>query len=216
MNTIIGYIHICQKGDWTRTFRMLIDAIKQSGLYEQTSVIRLGVLNDAGVLKEDEILKDSKFQIVYTGKSAEYERPTLLHMRKSAENDDAENTLYYYLHTKGIRHFGTSKEACVVDWINCMIYWNIEEWRDAVEKLKVYSTYGCMDNNDYYSGNFWWARRDHIIKLPNKIGSHYGNPETWIQIVRNNKYSAYNLTYDGTKSYTTRVPREDYVKKKAE
>jgi hypothetical protein len=216
MNTIIGYIHICQKGDWTRSLRMLMDSIKQSGLYQQTSVIRLGVLNDTGVLKEDEILNDSKFQIVYIGKSAEYERPTLLHMRKSAENDDAENTMYYYLHTKGIKHFGTNLEACVVDWINCMLYWNIEEWRYAVEQLKTYATYGCMDNGHYYSGNFWWARRDHIVKLPNTIKPEYMAPETWIQTVRNNKFSAYNSPYKGTASYRNRLPRENYVKKKSD
>ena len=82
---IIGYIHICQKGDWKRSFTMLIDCIKKSGLYEKTKRIRLGILNDDGIYKNNDlILEDPKFKIVYVGKSQEYERPTLLHMRKMA------------------------------------------------------------------------------------------------------------------------------------
>ena len=84
---IIGYIHVCQIGEWKRSFKMLLDSIKTSGLYENTSVIRLGILNNIGVIQQDEILNDDKFEIVYVGRSEEYEVPTLLSIRKQAEQD---------------------------------------------------------------------------------------------------------------------------------
>ena len=56
-----------------------------------------------------------KIKIIYIGYSYEYERPTLIHMRKSIENT---NTKYLYLHTKGIRWFNTLIENNIVDWIN--------------------------------------------------------------------------------------------------
>jgi hypothetical protein len=121
---IIGYIHICQKGQWQRSFGMLINCIKQSGLYENTKVIRLGIVNDNSTIIPDDILEDPLFEIIYHGSSAEYERRTLLHMRKKAFEEP--NTNYFYLHTKGISHFGGDKEPQIIDWINLMLFWNIE------------------------------------------------------------------------------------------
>lgn len=207
--TIIGYIHICQTGEWKRSLTMLLHSIKKYGLYESTSEIRIGIVNDAGILQEDPILDDFKFKIVYVGKSAEYERATLHHMRKSAETDD-ENTVYYYLHTKGLKHFGKSTEKQVIDWIQLMLYWNIENWRHAIEKLKTYDTYGCNDLGIHYSGNFWWARRNHILHLPTTIESYYTAPEDWIQIKRDNKYSAFDSGYQGAGHYIVTYPRKLY------
>ena len=91
---IIGYIHICQKGDWKRSFKLLMDSIIKYKLYENTCIIRLGIVNDENKIIDDEILKDDKFECLYFGKSSQYERPTLLHMRQKSETE--ENTAYYY------------------------------------------------------------------------------------------------------------------------
>lgn len=172
---------------------MLISALYESKLYDAAKVIRLGVVNDEGVIIDDPILKINKFEIVYVGKSEEYERPTLLHMRKSSESEDCK---YFYLHTKGIRHFGTNLEQYVLDWINFMLFWNIENWRLAIETLNSFHTYGCNDNGDHYSGNFWWAKSSHIQNLPSSIGPLYTDPEFWIQIVRKNKFCVYSSDLD--------------------
>jgi hypothetical protein len=197
-------------GQWKRSFTMLLDAIKLSGLYDATTIIRLGILSDSGNIIEDDILKDPKFKIVYTGFCPEYERPTLLHMRKMAEEDNS-NTVYYYLHTKGIRHFGTEKEENIIDWINLMLYWNIERWQLALQKLETYDTYGCNDTGIHYSGNFWWAKRDHIRQLPLTIQSYYTAPEDWVQIICKNKFCVYNSGHQGMGHYGRRFPREKYV-----
>jgi hypothetical protein len=156
-------------------------------------------------------LNDNKFDIIYVGKSEEYERPTLLHMRKYSEIDSI-NTIYFYLHTKGIRHFGTESEQCVIDWINLMLYWNIEKWELAIEKLNLYDTYGCNDTGKHYSGNFWWAKINHIKKLPDSIEKYYVAPENWVQIIRNNKYTVYNSGFQGHGHYKNLFPREKYAK----
>jgi len=208
--TLIGYIHICQKGEWKKSFQILIDAIHKSGLYENTYRIRLGIVNDLGILIQDEILNDPKFDIIYIGKSEEYERPTLLNLKKSAYSD-RKYTFYYYLHTKGIKHFGSETEPYIMDWINLMLYWNIEKWKFAIQKLKTFDTYGCNDTGFHYSGNFWWAKRKHIFKLPNIIEDYYTAPEDWIQIVRNNKFSAFNSGLEGMGHYTNLFPREKYI-----
>jgi hypothetical protein len=188
---IIGYIHICQKEGWKRSYDILIDYIKKYGLYENMKELRIGVVNDNGVLIPDERFNDNKIKIIYTGKSDEYERPTLLHMKKYS-NIDEDKTLYFYLHTKGIRHFNTKLEESVLKWINDMLYWNIQLWEDAVDKLKTYETYGCNYNYLHYSGNFWWATKEHIQKLPDKISSDYIAPENWVLTNKDNLYCANN------------------------
>ena len=187
---IIGYIHVCQKGEWKRSFSMLINAIRRSQLYDNTQVIRIGVVNDVGHLINDDILQDNKFELLYLGNSAQYERPTLLHMRAHANTDPAD-TSYFYLHTKGLKHFGTASEPNVISWINLMLFWNIGRWKYANEILKTFSTYGCEFLDNHYSGNFWWATAKHIKLLPNKIDGFYVAPEFWVCIIRNKAFCAY-------------------------
>lgn len=207
--TIIGYIHICQKGEWRRSFTILINCIKDYGLYDATSCIRIGIVNDEGSLIPDEILQDPKFQIIYIGNSTEYERPTLLHMRNMAHNDN-DDTLYYYLHTKGLRHFGTDTELPVLDWIYLMLYWNIERWKLAVKKLEDYNTYGCNFGGNHYSGNFWWAKKEHILKLPTHIDEYYTAPEDWIHSIKDGICCIYNSGHAGHGHYSIRYPKELY------
>jgi hypothetical protein len=132
-------------------------------------------------------------------------------MRNQAEFD-SQDTVYFYLHTKGIRHFGTSKEQCVIDWIQLMLYWNIEKWNLALVNLEKYDTYGCDFCRDHYSGNFWWAKRSHILCLPTTIGSGYTDPEFWILLKRINAYSVYNSGLQGGGLYKKRFPRHKYAK----
>lgn len=189
-NRIIGYFHVCQKGQWRKSFNIILDKIKSSGLYDNTDEIRLGILTESGTYIHDPLFNDPKFKIIYNGKYEEYERPTLLHMRKSAETEN--NTKYYYLHTKGIKHFGSKHEKTVLDWIDSMLYWNIVKWKDAVEKLDKYETYGCHYNNVHYAGNFWWATSKHIQKLSTQIPDYYTAPEDWVLTNKDKVYCAHN------------------------
>jgi len=191
INNIIGYIHVCQKLNWEKSFDLLFNSIKLNGLYENTSEIRVGVVNDDGILIENYRLNDQKIKIIFIGKSDLYERPTLLHIKKYSYVDP-ENTLYYYLHTKGLRHFNTEKEKIVLKWINEMLFWNIKNWKNAVEKLQIYETYGIYYNNCHYSGNFWWSTSKHIQKLPDIIEKYYTAPEDWVFKEKSKYYCAYN------------------------
>ena len=215
---LIVYIHVCQIGRWKDTFNMMMDTLKNSKLYDYTTSIRLGVLTDTVV--DMELFNDSKFEIIYTGEPKEYERPTLLHMRKSSEIESP-NVLYYYMHTKGIKHYGTDKENNVIDWIKYMLYWNVEQWKLAIEKLELYDTYGCNyillknTQNYLYSGNFWWANSSYIKQLPSHIGPSYNDPEFWISRIKNKAYSAFNsmICNDSNNDwghYLHRYPRSKY------
>jgi hypothetical protein len=211
---IIGYIHVCQKGEWKRSFNMLMSCIKSSGLYDKVDLIRIGILSDNDNYNM-ELFDDSKFNVVYKGKSEEYERPTLLHMHQSSFIDHV-NTKYFYLHTKGIRHFGTREEKRILDWINLMLYWNIEQHEMALNALNEEndnSTYGCNYVKlpcSHYSGNFWWCTSKYCQTLPNTIGKGYTDPEFWIWHGTGKKFAVFS---SNTNHYSNIYPRKIYANK---
>ena len=69
MKKIIGYLHICQKGEWKRSFDMIFNCIKNYGLYDITSEIRLGIVGDDHNIIEDYRLNNSKFKTIFVGNS---------------------------------------------------------------------------------------------------------------------------------------------------
>ena len=214
---IIGYIHVYQKGEWKKSYDMLMSSIKESGLYENIKEIRLGVVSDDysdsrsnkrsesannpkitedySNLMQDERFNDKKIRIIYKGNAKEYERPTLLHMKKSSYEDD-DNTLYFYLHTKGIRWYGTKHEPKVLEWIESMLDCNIKNWENVINILDEKETYGCNYNGGHYSGNFWWATAKHIQKLSDVIPEYYTAPEDWVLTNKDNMYCYKNCEDD--------------------
>jgi len=210
MKKIIGYFHICQIGDWKRSFDMLFNCVKNYGLYDNTNEIRLGILNNNGNI-DDYRLHDSKIKIIFVATPHFYERLTLLHMRNSCDSDGKE-TVYWYLHTKGLRHFGTPKESFVIDWIKLMLYWNIQKWRYALDVLNTHNTYGInIFRNVFYSGNFWWARSEHVACLPTHIEDYYTAPEEWILRKKDGIFEAFSSGIQGQGHYNMNYDESKYM-----
>ena len=210
---IIGYFHICQNNGWERSFDMIMNIIKNSGLYNELLEIRCGVVNNNSSIIENIRFNDPKIKIVVYRNANEYERPTLLHMKKHAESDP-KNTAYFYLHTKGLRHFGTDKEENIIDWINLLLYWNIKQWKLALNMLNYYDIYGCNRCNDndniHYSGNFWWTIPEHLKYLPEKIDDFYTAPEFWICIKNDKMCNIYTNELAGGGNYFNRLEMSKY------
>ena len=206
---IVGYIHVCQVGEWRRSLQIIMQNILESGLYDAIQEFRIGVVSDNPNLC-DASLQYPKFKVFFGGRIAEYERPTLLHMRAASEIDNP-NTVYFYAHTKGLRHFGTPSEANVLDWIKLMLYWNVERWRLALEKLQYHATYGCNYTGDHYSGNFWWSTKKCIQSRSISIPTYYTAPEDWICEGRSDVFSIFNSGLQGHGHYHHRYPRHFYA-----
>lgn len=181
---IIVYIHLCQKPYWHVTFNKIMSALRESELYDNLQEIRLGIVNDHGQINDDPSFHDPKISTVFFNHSSMYERATLLHMRRSAANDNAQ---YLYVHSKGLKYLdgsqGEHKKNCVMDWVDLMLHWNVYNWRLASEKLFSHDVYGCeffCGPEKHFSGNFWWANSHYVNTLPEHIGPEYCDPEFWI------------------------------------
>lgn len=219
-HTIIGYIHVCQKKGWHFTFDMIMRTMRSSKLYDNVAELRISVVSDNGLFQDDPRLHDPKMTIVYKGRSEEYERPTLLYIKQRCMQDPP-NTLYFYTHTKGISHFGTDKEQNVIDWIQLMLYWNIERWETAVSIVSQarYWTYGCNHTGIHYSGNFWWSKPSHIRQLSDHIPDYYTAPEDWVTMlyygmqkvpIHREYYNVFMSGLQGMGHYTTPYPASNY------
>lgn len=207
---IIGYIHVCQKDGWKRSFDMIFNSLKNSGLYERTKEIRCGIVNDYGYIIQNKRFDDPKIKILFCKNSSEYERPTLYHMRINSDIDP-DNTAYWYTHTKGIRHFGHGYENNIIDWINFLLYWNITKWKIAIEMLNYYDTYGCNAiSKQHYSGNFWWTNIKHLRNLPVYIADYYTGPEDWICIKNDKMFNILSSGLQGEGHYNNLYPRDRY------
>jgi len=155
----------------------------------------------------------------------DYEVSTLMHLKEYCDNDPGESHILY-LHHKGI---SKSTSEPVRDWRDLMMYFNVTQWRDCVEKLdQGYDTAGAIWRGNYhyphYSGNFWWAKSSYIKRLPvfrmpgeNGYQSQFGfvnspykeDAEFWLGLGNPNPYCFYN---SGLDHYEQLCPPELYRK----
>ena len=67
-----------------------------------------------------------------------------------------------YIHSKGVKHYGTNIEKCVKDWVDMMIYYNIINYKICLNFLNDYDAVGVnlklINCPCHYSGNFWWSK----------------------------------------------------------
>ncbi len=130
-------------------------------------------------------LNDDKIEVLgITNNLNLYETPTikLLHEHSLNENEE-----FYvlYIHTKGVKHYNRDINVNVTDWVNYMIYFNIQKHDTCIKSLSEYDTVGVnlQEKEDiplHYSGNFWWSKSSYIKTLDECIYTNYNSPEFWL------------------------------------
>jgi hypothetical protein len=156
-----------------------MDKIKISGLYDNITEIRCGVL---GYNYDPDLFNDPK--IVIRGTNIDiglFEVYTINLLYEDAQKEDF-NVLY--IHTKGITRHSLHKS--VYDWVNYLCYFNIYQFKKCIDFLEDYDTVGVnlvVNNPDvvtHYSGNFWWSKSSYIRKLEKCVYHCFNSSEFWI------------------------------------
>jgi hypothetical protein len=113
-----------------------------------------------------------------------YEGQTLKELYEYCKVNDG---YVLYCHNKGMSSFGTHITSALKDWKNYMLYFNVEKWKDCVEKLD--EGYDCVGVNwlrgenlsgidfkkehnflaNHFAGNFWWANAKYIRTLSDPL-----------------------------------------------
>jgi len=189
-----GFWHVWLHNHW---FSVVVDQIrilKNSGLYDASESISIGLIGSAEEVKKfnDYILSQyPKLQLEYMGSDPlEYEFPTLRLIEK-----DVSDYYGYYFHTKAVTNpFHTD----INYWRHVLNEMVLNRWREHVEALDKgfdVSSITLMKEPAHFSGNFWWFNSRHIDRLPeiNSLDLTYRwHAEQWICMAR----GRWNETYD--------------------
>jgi hypothetical protein len=181
------FIHVCCLENWKEIFEDIIRNIIDSGLYNNTKKIFLGILGNFSneLYFTDNLLdNDKKFQILYIDENVfNYEILTINYIKDFCyDNDDVHNDAnILYIHTKGVRKAGNND--CTISWRKMMEYHLIENYENCLSYLENYDVIGSniintFDSDDkivsvngthnyHYSGNFWWSKKSYIKNLIN-------------------------------------------------
>lgn len=131
-----------------------------------------------------------KYKIVETipnDKTAE--RFTLLKIKKYIKDGDK----LLYIHTKGV----TKPDVEAVQyWRQFMEYFLIAKHTNCIADLDNYDAVGIMwreHPSKHFSGNFWWTTAKYFLKLPDKIGPEWIDPEMFIGLA-NPRHKSYSDT----------------------
>jgi predicted O-methyltransferase YrrM len=192
------FCHNYLANGWIDIVQSQLSKLINSGLYKRADKIVYGVLPTdemsysafLAMIRLRDV--DKKIEIYRYSKNM-YEYPTLIHLQNYCANNPNAHVLYY--HAKGTsRKYDTNIES----WRECLEYFNIELWRNAVNDLNIgnhdvcgalYVTwFAFLDKvfTNYYSGNFWWSSAKYINTLPNLSAKMIESkmdrdvPERWI------------------------------------
>jgi len=139
---------------------------------------------------------------------------TLDLIRKDAQKfGDSDYILY--IHTKGASKQNDYRYQNIISWRHLMNYFNIQKVKNVFKLFEKtdFNTYGVLFKENFYSGNFWWAKGSYLktINLENKKLNRFAAELQYIQNGENWKpYSAYNT--ETKDDYAVYFKKEDYIR----
>ena len=160
-----GYLHVCCLGAYHEVTWEIVHALLESGLYDRSAIIEVGVLGEQADQKVIEALVSpfERFRIAFRSTNIrEYEFPTLGLLQGACQTWTGP---VYYLHTKGVTH--SPYNQFIRYWRRLMLDEVVTNHEHCLAELDDADAVGTNWRwNSHYSGNFWWAKASHIRRLP--------------------------------------------------
>lgn len=143
-----------------------------------------------------------------TDNVSQFEFPTLKMLWDNSRTHDGS---ILYLHTKG----ATRYVHTVDQWRHMMMHFCVKRWQTALHHLNDSDVTGCnlhhQNGQQFFSGNFWWAKAKYIRTLPNPnlYMTSRVHAETWIGL-NNMPHKFHNMYSSNVDHYATNYPMERY------
>jgi predicted O-methyltransferase YrrM len=163
-----GFLHVCCRGAYREVTWEIVHTLLESGIYDRSVAIELGVLGDDAQQRVVETLirPFERFRIAFRSSDIEeYEFPTLDLLQHACQTWTGP---VYYLHTKGATRSPYDQYARY--WRQLMLDEVVTNHKRCLAELTDADTVGTNWRGNHYSGNFWWARASHIRHLPDIRG----------------------------------------------
>jgi hypothetical protein len=163
-SAVRGFMTVCCRGHYIEVLSEILASLFESRLYEKSLSIELAVL---GGLEEQRVVERmiapfDRFRITYRSEDLrECEYPALELLQEACRDFAG---CVYYLHTKGVSHARTDPHQRY--WRALMLHHVVDRHEECLSALENHACVGTGFKGDHYSGNFWWAKAEHIRKLP--------------------------------------------------
>lgn len=183
--TVAHFYHIWAAGAWAPAAQEHDDALEAAGFPGKPKLGVTGPAEDRYVVAEWARLHG--WQIAAEADEG-FEQVTLSALRAWALTDTAP-AIVLYAHAKGARHDLRGTNSA---WRQEMTSRLVGEWRTIQLLLERHEAVGCcwrnrdefpqmgLPGSGIFAGNFWWATRDYLRKLPEPGTSVPGEAEAWI------------------------------------
>jgi beta-1,4-mannosyl-glycoprotein beta-1,4-N-acetylglucosaminyltransferase len=213
------FIHSCclEKGK-TERLDYLINTLINSNcinILSKIYIINIGQSLDDNYIQNLNInqIDKTKFEIDnYSSNTKLQEAATINKMILFSKENTNCNILY--IHTKGVRY--QIDDTKQLDWINMMLYFLLYKSNDCINYLNNnYLSVGCnyfpgsSECHKHYSGNFWWAKSQHLKKLAylDENTDQRGNVEFHLFSVDHSNFAIHN---SGINHYLENYPEDKY------
>lgn len=182
------FYHVYADGDCETPIREHIRALKESGLYENLTTFKVGLVGSAQKRQEAINCMNSlgvEFQIAGFADYG-WEQVSQIPMWEFSQANDG---LMLYCHTKG----ASSRIEVNERWRRSMIYWNVIRWKYAVAKLtdnaEAYGSHWIQPTlnmpehvlgNWMFAGTFFWLRCEVMARFPRPALTHRWEAEGFV------------------------------------
>lgn len=181
---IAVYLHLATMNHWREIAAELAGRIEGSGLYDEAHSLTACLVGDGSIGAD---ILEEKWSVVSTGQGVDaFEYPTLERLWSDCQEDP--DRLVLYLHSKGASYRGKRPQRD--RWRRYMSYFTITRWRECIDILLqgvevVGTERTCHENRleDFFAGNFWWARGDYVQSLPRpEANTRRAHPRFWAEM----------------------------------
>jgi hypothetical protein len=206
VNRVFYHTYAPKKESLDIVIDLLNRSTKLLDCVDEFNIILTGKLSEELMRRKEikDVTENSDKFIFFLDRSNSGERSTLHLLHRTVGKDDK----VFYFHSKGSTKADTDWIDLINGWSYKLIYFLVDQREKCVNFLDDYDVVGanywgeftpdsCRESCDqatnppaHFSGNFWWARGDHIKRLNVPIGLDYNDPEFWVTSIRPIKIAA--------------------------
>jgi len=181
------FYHIFADGNWRDAVTEHMTALRM-GLIDNLTTFNIGIVGrprNRRVVKQFLVEQGIFFNIIAEAERG-WEQVTQIPMWEFSKLNDG---LILYAHSKGASNSSNGN----IRWRRSMIYWNVINWTDCVERLKTHGAVGChwiqpiigampehKVGNFMFAGTFFWTHCELMRTWPKPALTHRHEAEGFI------------------------------------
>ena len=181
------YYHVWAPADEPLVYFLVDEQLKRLELHSLTNQCNINVCVVGKAAKQLAAHINRKDYITIRKVVTEddgWELHTLKVLQEDCKQDENLNVMY--MHTKGLSHYYSVNNnpgfaSNVNTWRHFMELVCIDKWKECLTQLEQFEAVG-MNLLSYpfthFSGNFWWSKASHIIKLRDPFDNYKKSPTT--------------------------------------